>query len=73
MTIGIGIIGCGKIAQVRHIPEYEAKADLHNAGEIYRIRAGRIIDRVISWAEDNDYRIPEHFTKDWMPDLDKKT
>ena len=22
MTIGIGIIGCGKIAQVRHIPEY---------------------------------------------------
>ena len=23
----IGIIGCGKIAQVRHIPEYEANAD----------------------------------------------
>ena len=24
---GIGIIGCGKIAQVRHIPEYEANKD----------------------------------------------
>ena len=23
----IGISGCGKIAQVRHIPEYEANAD----------------------------------------------
>ena len=24
---GIGIIGCGKISQVRHIPEYEANPD----------------------------------------------
>ena len=39
--------------------------------EKYRIRAGRIINRVILWAKDNDYRIPEHFTKDWKPDLDK--
>lgn len=53
------------------VPEHDAKADLHNAGDIYRIRAGRIIDRVIGWAEDNDYRIPEHFTRDWKPDLDK--
>ena len=36
----------------------------------YRRRAGRIIDRVIGWAKDNDYRIPEHFTSDWKPDLD---
>ena len=35
----------------------------------YRARAGRIIDRVIGWASSNDYRIPEHFTKDWQPDL----
>ncbi|MBQ6509169.1 MAG: Gfo/Idh/MocA family oxidoreductase [Flexilinea sp.] len=27
MTIGIGIIGCGKIAQVRHIPEYADNPD----------------------------------------------
>ena len=23
MSIKVGVIGCGKIAQVRHIPEYE--------------------------------------------------
>lgn len=38
--------------------------------EKYRRRAGRIIDRVISWARENDWRIPEHFTKRWIPDLD---
>lgn len=36
----------------------------------YRERAGRIIDHVIGWAKDNNYRIPEHFTKDWEPDLE---
>ena len=30
--IGIGIIGCGKIAQVRHIPEYEANPDARVVG-----------------------------------------
>lgn len=39
--------------------------------KIYRSRAGRIIDRVLGFAMDNDYRIPEHFTSDWKPDLDK--
>ena len=34
-----------------------------------RIRAGRIIDHVIGWAKENSWRIPEHFTKDWKPDL----
>lgn len=36
----------------------------------YRIRAGRIIDRVIGWAKDNNWRIPEHFTEDWVADLE---
>ena len=36
----------------------------------YHIRAGRIIDHVIGWAEDNNWRIPEHFTKGWVADLD---
>ena len=36
----------------------------------YRERAKRIIDRVIQWASLNSDRIPEHFTKDWKPDLD---
>lgn len=37
----------------------------------YRKRAGRIIEHVVEWAEKNDYRIPEHFTSDWRPELDK--
>ena len=32
MSIKVGIIGCGKIAQVRHIPEYEANPDAEIAG-----------------------------------------
>ena len=32
MTIGIGIIGCGKIAQVRHIPEYADNPDAELRG-----------------------------------------
>ena len=31
MTIKIGIIGCGKIAQVRHLPEY----DEHPEAKVY--------------------------------------
>ena len=37
--------------------------------ETYRARAGRIIDRAITWARENEYRIPEHYTTDWVPDL----
>ena len=36
-----------------------------------RVRAGRIIDHVLGWAKDNHWRIPEHYTKDWEPDLEK--
>lgn len=36
----------------------------------YRVRAGRIINHVIKWASENNYRIPEHFTKDWVADLE---
>lgn len=32
MTIKIGMIGCGKIAQVRHIPEYADNSDAQLAG-----------------------------------------
>ncbi len=38
--------------------------------ETYRVRAGRIIDRVIGWARDNHWRIPEHFSSDWIPQLE---
>lgn len=36
----IGIIGCGKVAQVRHIPEYQANRDAELAG-YFDINAGR--------------------------------
>ncbi|MCR5203739.1 MAG: AGE family epimerase/isomerase [Lachnospiraceae bacterium] len=39
--------------------------------EKYRVRAGRIIDRVSGWAEENNYRLPEHFTKEWKAELNK--
>ena len=32
MTKGIGIIGCGKIAQIRHIPEFAANPRCHLSG-----------------------------------------
>ncbi|MCR5032283.1 MAG: AGE family epimerase/isomerase [Lachnospiraceae bacterium] len=38
--------------------------------EDYRERAGRIIDHVIQWEKANGHRIPEHFTKDWVADLE---
>lgn len=38
--------------------------------EKYRVRAGKIIDRVIGWAAENEWRIPEHFTIDWSADLE---
>ena len=37
--------------------------------ETYRIRAGRIIDRVLGWAEETSWRIPEHFNDRWEKDL----
>lgn len=39
------------------------------ADDSYRQRAGRIIDHVIAWAKDNQWRIPEHYTKEWKVNL----
>ena len=38
--------------------------------DTYRVRAGRIIDRVVEWAKENQWRIPEHFTEAWVPELE---
>jgi len=55
-------------ANMHTVEAFLAVADA--AGDLkYRARAGRIIDHVITWAADNGDRIPEHFTKDWEPDL----
>lgn len=50
------------------VEAFLAAADVMH-DERYRERAGRIIDHVIKWASENNWRIPEHFTKDWKADL----
>lgn len=57
-------------ANMHTVEAFLAAADV-TGDEKYRVRAGRIIKRVADWAKENDYRIPEHFTKDWQVDLNK--
>lgn len=59
----------GLNANMHTVEAFLAAADV-TGDEKYRIRAGRIIDHVLTWAKDNDWRIPEHFHKDWTPDLE---
>lgn len=56
-------------ANMHTVEAFLAAADVLE-DEKYRVRAGRITDTVIGWARDNDYRIPEHFTSDWKPNLE---
>lgn len=56
-------------ANMHTVEAFLAVADVLQ-DDTYRVRAGRIIDRVVAWAEENHWRIPEHFTKDWVPDLE---
>ena len=56
-------------ANMHTVEAFLAVADVAGKEE-YRVRAGRIIDRVSGWAADNKWRIPEHFTKDWVADLE---
>lgn len=59
----------GVNANMHTVEAFLAAADV--TGEtMYRARAGRVISRVISWAAANDWRIPEHFTREWEPWLD---
>ena len=57
-------------ANMHTVEAFLAVADVIGK-EQYRDRAGRIIRRVLGWAGENGWRIPEHFTKDWEPDLEK--
>lgn len=60
----------GLNANMHTVEAFLAVADA--AGEEkYRVRAGRIIQRVIGWAEDNQWRIPEHFSSEWVPQLEQ--
>lgn len=59
----------GLNANMHSVEAFLAVADV-TKNEEYRVRAGRIIDHVIGWARDNNWRIPEHFSSDWIADLD---
>lgn len=56
-------------ANMHTVESFLAAADV-TGEEKYRERAGRISKRVIAWAEENNWRIPEHFTSDWSVDLE---
>lgn len=56
-------------ANMHTVEAFLAVADV-TGDAAYRTRAGRIIDHVVDWASHNDWRIPEHFTADWTPDLE---
>lgn len=59
----------GLNANMHSVEAFLAAADVGKREE-YRVRAGRIIDRVLGWASANAWRIPEHYTKTWQPDLE---
>ena len=56
----------GLNANMHTVEAFLAVADVTH-DEKYRERAGRIIRRVLSWAEANEWRIPEHFDSSWNP------
>ena len=59
----------GLNANMHTVEAFLAAADV-TGEEKYCVRAGRIIDHVLVWAKDNNWRIPEHFSSDWVPDLE---
>lgn len=58
----------GLNANMHSVEAFLAASDV-TGDEKYRVRAGRIIDHVTKWARDNSWRIPEHFSSDWVADL----
>ena len=59
----------GVNANMHTVEAFLAVADV--AGKsVYRARAGRIIRHIVNWAKENEWRIPEHYTTQWVPDLE---
>lgn len=56
-------------ANMHTVEAFLAAADATDNGN-YRVRAGRIITHIVEWARNNNWRIPEHFTDDWKPNLE---
>ena len=59
----------GLNANMHSVEACLAVADV-TGDESWRERAGRIIEHVLKRAEENDWRIPEHFTSDWVAELE---
>ena len=59
----------GLNANMHTVEAFLAVADA-TGNNAYMDRAGRIIDRVIAWAGENNFRIPEHYDENWNPQND---
>ncbi|MCQ2437653.1 MAG: AGE family epimerase/isomerase, partial [Clostridia bacterium] len=59
----------GLNANMHTVEAFLAAADV-TGDEKYRVRSGRIIDRVVGWASANNWRIPEHYSDTWEPQLE---
>lgn len=59
----------GLNANMHTVEAFLAASDV-TKDEKYRVRAGRIIDQVLVWAKNNNWRIPEHYSSDWVADLE---
>ena len=59
----------GLNANMHTVEAFLSAADV-TGDEKYRVRAGRIISRVIPWAAGNHWRLPEHYTSKWEPDYE---
>jgi sulfoquinovose isomerase len=65
----------GANANMHTVEAFLAAADaLGDAGAVWRDRAGRIVERIVHGvARDADWRLPEHFTTDYVPIPDYNT
>lgn len=59
----------GLNANMHSVEAFLAVSDV-TGDESWRKRAGSIISHVIEWAEANEWRIPEHFSEQWVADLE---
>lgn len=59
----------GLNANMHSVEAYLADFDV-TGNEEYHSRAKSVIDRVSAWAAGNDWRIPEHYSSRWKPELE---
>jgi len=59
----------GVNSNMHSVEAFLSVADV-TGNDLYRDRAGSIIEHVVRFAQENNWRIPEHYTKEWKPDLE---